>query len=433
VDLRKGKATVKLDNGVANLTLFSPYVVVGEKTYNVHYDVILYDGDLYAPIEGIISVFDRLLARELVYSPRERSINLLPARYNIVDLTAQQKMNGLLIELFVTERLKYDAVKTADNWLIFTLYGGKLDTLEFSGKRPIAAIYDTKAYQFENSAQISIRLRPTDFSFVTKSKDDPLRIQAMIKGEGFADTVLAYDPDSANDARDNLIDVIVIDPGHGGPDDRGAVGPSGAMEKDINLAISKSLRDSLESHGFTVILTRDDDRAVPLADRTSIANEARADLFISVHANASKNNKKARGFISFFLSDAKTDQARAAAALENSAIRYETGGSQTEYNSDLDFILMDMMQNEHLRESSDLAAMVEQDIQKHTDIESRGVDQAGFFVLNNAFMPAVLLECAFMSNKEDEKLLRSAKIQERIAAAIAESVMQFKQKYEAME
>jgi len=296
--------------------------------------------------------------------------------------------------------------------------------------RPDKAVYDTKAYQFENSAQLSIRLRPRDFTFVSKIKENPLRIQMMVKGEGFADTVLSYNPE-ANGFKDNLIDVIVIDPGHGG-DDEGAIGPSGVKEKDVNLEISRRLKWLLENKNFKVILTRDTDRFVSLSDRTKIANEAGADIFVSIHANASKNNKKARGFISFFLSDAKTDQARATAALENASIRFESSENQKDYVSDLDFILLDMVQSEFLKESADLAAMIEQNIQKHSKISSRGVDQAGFFVLNKAYMPSVLLETAFISNKKDEKLLKNKKTHENIARAITESLLQFKEKYEAL-
>jgi N-acetylmuramoyl-L-alanine amidase len=193
------------------------------------------------------------------------------------------------------------------------------------------------------------------------------------------------------------------------------------------------LKKLLEDEGFSVILTRDDDRFVTLADRTKIANEAGADMFISVHCNASEKNKNARGYISFFLSDAKTDQARAAAALENSAIQFESKESQRDYVSDIDFILLDMVQSEFLKESSELAALIEQNITKDTKIESRGVDQAGFFVLNKAYMPAVLVETAFISNKQDEKLLKSGKTQDEIAEAIADAISEFKAKYEAKE
>ena len=429
VDIRRGTGTLKLANGELNYSLFSPYVTVGEKSYNLQADIIFYYGDFYAPVNEFIPVIDRLIPEDLVYSADNDRIEISPAVYNIVDLTAEQKLNGLMIELHLTQDLKYDVVQTDDYWLIVNVYEGKIDTAYFNGKRPVRAIYDTKAYQFDNSAQVSIRLRPKEFTYVSKLRENPLRIQIMVKGQGFADTVLSYTPE--NDPKQNKIDVIVVDPGHGG-EDEGAIGQSGTKEKDINLKISKKLKTLLEKAGFEVILTRDDDRFIPLSDRTKIANEAGADMFVSIHCNASEKNKNARGHLSFFLSDAKTDQARAAAALENSAIRFENQNSQRGYVSDIDFILLDMVQNEFLKESADLAALIEQSIDKDTKIENRGVDQAGFFVLNKAYMPSVLVETAFISNKQDEKMLKSDKTQENIAEAITEAIKSFKTKYEAM-
>lgn len=430
VDITRGIGTLAFANGELIYTLFSPYVTAGDKSYNIHYDIIYHYGDFYAPVEYMIPIINRLMPDDLIYSAKDNAIGLFPALYNITEIAAQQKINGLLIEIFLTEELKYDIVKTNDYWLITTIYGGKIDTSFFKGKRPIKAIYDTKAYQFENSAQLSVRLRPKDFTFVSKIKENPLRIQISIKGEGFADTVLTYMPTAEHNFTDNIIDMIVIDPGHGG-EDLGAVGPFGTLEKDIVLEISDYLQKMLVDEGFKVILTRDDDWFIPLDDRTKIANEAGADLFISIHANAAKN-KKARGSIIFFLADAKTDQARAAATLENSSIKFETPESQKDYISDLDFILLDMVQNEFLKESSDLAGMIEQNMKKVTKIESRGVDQAGFFVLNKAYMPSVLIETAFLSNKKDEALLKAKRTQQDIAEAIKDAVVQFKHKYEAM-
>lgn len=429
INTHKGIGVINLENGEITYTHLSPYVSVGEKSYNLQSDIIFYQGDYYAPVETIIEVIDRLISDDIVYSRDDHILYVKPATYNILDLTARQKLNGLMVEILLSEELKYDIVQTDDHWLIANIYQGKIDTLLFNGKRPLKAIYDTKAYQFENSAQISIRLRPKPFTFISKLKENPLRIQMMIKGDDFADTVLSYIP---GEKHNNNINVIVLDPGHGGEDD-GAVGPSGTKEKDINLKISKKLKQMLENEGFDVILTRDDDRFVTLSDRTKIANEAGADIFISIHCNASATNKNARGYISFFLSDAKSDQARATAALENAAIRFETKDNQRDYVSDIDFILLDMVQSEYLKESADLAEVIEQNITRNTKIESRGTDQAGFFVLNKAFMPSVLVESAFISNKKDEKLLKNSKTQENIARSIASAIVQFKQKYEAME
>jgi N-acetylmuramoyl-L-alanine amidase len=433
-DIEAGKGTFKLKNGAISFHQFSPYVTIGEKSYNIRRDIISYYGDFYAPAASMIEIIAKLIPDEIAFSENDLSLMIYPARHNVVDMTVQQKLNGLLIEIYLSQQLKYDIVKTIDSWMIVNIYDGKIDTAAFSRRKPASTVIETKAYQFEKSAQVSIRLRGTDFTYVHKYKDDPPRIQIAVKGNAFADTVLTYTPpetlSTSDKSQDTLIDVIVIDPGHGG-DDNGAIGPSKIKEKDIVLDIAKKLRDILVNKNFKVILTRDDDRFVSLADRTDIANEAEADLFISIHCNAA-SNKNAGGTIVFFLADAKTDQARAAAALENSALKYEAKTKSKREPSDIDFILSDMIQNEYLKESADFADMIQKNIKNKAKINSRGVDQAGFFVLNKAFMPAVLVETAFISNKADEKILRDDKKRQSIAEAISESILQFKAKYEGI-
>lgn len=433
-DIEAGKGSFKLKNGTIGFTQFSPYVTISDKSYNIRRDIIFYYGDFYAPAASMTEIIGKLIPDEIAFSENDLSLMIYPSRYNVVDFTVQQKLNGLLIEIYLSEQLKYDIVKTIDSWMIVNIYDGKIDTAAFSRRKPASTIIETKAYQFEKSAQVSIRLRGTDFNYVHKYKDDPPRIQIAVKGEAFGDTVLTYtSPETLaapQKAQDTLIDVIVIDPGHGG-DDNGAIGQSKTKEKDVVLDIAKRLRNILEDENFRVILTRDDDRFVPLGDRTDIANEAEADLFISIHCNAAPN-KKATGTIAFFLADAKTDQARAAAALENSAIKFEKGPKSKGEASDINFILSDMIQNEYLKESADLADMIQKNIKNKARIDSRGVDQAGFFVLNKAYMPSVLVETAFISNKNDEKMLRDKDRRQAIAEAISQSVLQFKAKYEGM-
>jgi N-acetylmuramoyl-L-alanine amidase len=327
------------------------------------------------------------------------------------------------------QNLKFDALRTDDNWLAVTVSGGKIDSLAFLRRIPVRAVYEVKTYQFENSCQVSVRLRPRDFTFTSKIKEDPLRIQFLIRGEGFSDSTVLAEEISNETASNNPIDVIVIDPGHGG-DDNGAIGPSSVKEKDIVLRICTQLYKLLKDDGrFKPVMTRQDDVFVPLSQRTALANSVGGDLFISVHANAAKN-KKASGVIAFSLADAKTDQARAAATLENNSIKFENLEEQKQYNTDLEFTLRDMLQSEFQRESVDLADMIQQDMSKTAGIDSRGIDQAGFFVLAKAYMPAILLETGFITNTEDEKKLRDNNFQKKTARAIYNAIVAFKEKYE---
>ncbi|MBS3741604.1 MAG: N-acetylmuramoyl-L-alanine amidase [Candidatus Cloacimonetes bacterium] len=222
---------------------------------------------------------------------------------------------------------------------------------------------------------------------------------------------------------------IVIDPGHGGRDP-GAVGRSLYLaEKHLVLDIAKKAKWKLESRlGVEVFLTREGDEFTSLGDRTEFANQKQADLFVSLHCNAAWNSKS-NGTEVFYLSTAQSDEARAVQALENQVIKFEDEESKSRY-SDLDFILYDMRQAEHLKESADLAKMCQKRLVRKLQTKNRGVKQANFYVLRGAFMPAILVEVAFVSNKYEEKKLDSSDFRNRAAEAIYESVKSFKEKYD---
>jgi N-acetylmuramoyl-L-alanine amidase len=219
---------------------------------------------------------------------------------------------------------------------------------------------------------------------------------------------------------------IVIDPGHGG-DEEGAHGPAGLREKDVTLDIARRLRDRLQHDaGTAVILTREDDRKVPLDDRTAIANHARADLFVSIHANSSRRDS-AHGSETYFLSyQATDDEARNVAAVENNPVQLDQGvpGQQS-----LEMVLWDLAQSAYLKESSDLAEMIQSRLNETLGVRNRGIKQAPFRVLMGATMPAVLVEVAFISSPEEEKGLREPAFKDRIADAVADSVRRFREKF----
>jgi N-acetylmuramoyl-L-alanine amidase len=229
---------------------------------------------------------------------------------------------------------------------------------------------------------------------------------------------------------------VVVDAGHGGRD-RGMSGPVGAAhpidEKDVTLAVAKRLRDALRSRGVRVLMTRSTDTLIALGDRGKIANEAGAQLFISIHVNAAnphwKNPAAARGFETYFLADAKTEDEKRVEEMENDASRYDLGGD-IKPGDPLSFVVSDMIQNEHLRESSELAATIQAGLHGMHPGTDRGVKQAGFVVLVTAHMPAVLVEVGFGTNARDAAYMSSAKGQEALAESIAKSTMGYLAEYE---
>ena len=217
--------------------------------------------------------------------------------------------------------------------------------------------------------------------------------------------------------------VIVIDPGHGGTE-TGAKGPEGTYEKDIVMGIARKLKAVLEGNTeVRVILTRDEDKLVALDDRTALANNNKADLFISIHANATIRGQ-AKGAETYFLSATATDdEARNIAAIENNAI----GLNQVPgVDDDLKLILWDMAQTEYLEESSQLAETIQQELNAALSISNRGIKQAPFRVLMGAMMPAVLIEVGFINNPAEEKMMKDADYQMKIATTIYRSIQKFR-------
>ncbi|MBI2795126.1 MAG: N-acetylmuramoyl-L-alanine amidase [Gemmatimonadetes bacterium] len=230
--------------------------------------------------------------------------------------------------------------------------------------------------------------------------------------------------------------VVVVDAGHGGPDN-GMHGPINGRftiyEKDITLAVAEKLATSLRARGVRVVMTRSTDTLIALSDRGRIANREHGDLFLSVHVNAANmgwtNPGGARGFETYFLAEAKTEDARRVERMENEAIRFETTVDAGKHDA-LAFVINDMAQNEHLRESSELAAIVQQSLARMHPGPSRGVKQAGFRVLVTAYMPAVLIEIGFGTNPAEAHWMNDDRRQQEIAGAVADAAMQYLDRYE---
>jgi len=211
---------------------------------------------------------------------------------------------------------------------------------------------------------------------------------------------------------------VIIDPGHGGHDP-GATSHNGLQEKDLVLDISRRVAKFLETQGnYEVILTRNDDVFIPLEERTAIANSQGADLFVSIHANASRN-RRARGLETYYLNLATSPEAEETAARENAV--------STRRMTELEELLSQIMNNSKIAESREFAHHVHQSMVKRaveSDRHSRdlGVKTAPFYVLLGANMPSVLIEVSFLSNSDDATLLSSGDFRHKIAESIVEGI-----------
>ena len=224
--------------------------------------------------------------------------------------------------------------------------------------------------------------------------------------------------------------VVVLDPGHGGkfPHD-GAHGRRGLIEKNIALAVAQKTKTLLEEAGATVVLTREADADVPLAERVRIANEAGADVFLSIHCNSMEmreDRKVTRGVETYFLSPDPTDaEARMLAQLEN-------GGPDAvplpRSSSAVEGILNDLALGQARNDSAALAAFVQRQMIHGTRSQSRGVRQAPFLVLSGTKMPSALVEIGFISHPQEGRNLGREKYQAQVAKALADGVRDFADK-----
>lgn len=217
------------------------------------------------------------------------------------------------------------------------------------------------------------------------------------------------------------VNKIVLDPGHGGKDP-GAVGKGGLKEKDVTLKLGKMLRDNLHSKlNSKIIMTRDTDIFIPLEERTAIANSQDADLFVSIHINASPK-RTATGIETYILNISNDEEAKRVAARENATSKRSV--------SDLEFILNDLIKTAKTNDSSRLATSVQERLvqnlkAKYGDIRSNGVKGAPFYVLVGTKMPSILVEVSFISNPEDEKKLQDEEYLNEVVEGISNGLMQY--------
>jgi N-acetylmuramoyl-L-alanine amidase len=350
------------------------------------------------------------IIKDISYETTGRSavirINLKQPHKN-VKTTATSNPDEIAIEV---EHSKNVSIITSKEVSFFEVKGEhssadkKLEELDLT---PPEKFGQSEIKEFDSLVEKDEDTKDLKEVFVTKFEpgtiiDDSSKItDDTISISGVASTKKEQRP-----AHKNRRKIIVIDPGHGGHD-CGAVGITGTKEKDFNLQIALELKSLFnKDKDFEVILTREDDTFIPLSERPNIANENNADLFISIHNN-SAFSKDINGFEVYFLSEEATDtEASATAALENSVLELE--GRPSKKLAMIQQILWAMTMGEFMNESSELGAGIcSQAGRLGTTI--KGVKQGNFYVLRGARTPAVLVECAYVSNPLEESKLKTKK------------------------
>ena len=282
----------------------------------------------------------------------------------------------------------------------------------------------TKSFILKNPFRVVLDLYDPEVK--AASEVNPPLVAPPMEEKALPPSIPASTPPSGVSSRQDSplpsgkpLERIVLDPGHGGSE-TGAIAPGGTNEKDVTLAIAKILKRFIEDQlGIRVFLTRDGDSTVSLEERAALANNRKADLFVSLHCNASWS-KEAHGSETFILSLKSTDtEARKLAFFENTFEEEdERKQAPAVENDDLKMILWDMAQVEYLKESASLAELVQKELNILLGTKDRGIKQAPFRVLMNVAMPAVLVETAFLSNGQESQMLKNDEFQRKIAYAI---------------
>lgn len=413
---------VTLNNIAAAFGPDSRFAVVRDELIEMPLPPVVVDGRPYVSAQFFAGFLSRAADMEVAWDAAGRVLSIRPQQHNVagVQVSVANVQGTTKVVITLTAPVDYSIVKDQQSY-----------TIRF--KTAIKAPYADQAHEDPNVSRttfsgndLNIQLTAPDVVGDAYRLENPFRVVIDLR-KGAAPGPGTPPPAVTKPVEAPGIHTIVVDPGHGGKD-VGALGPAGTMEKDATLALCRKLVASLGAKtGARVVLTRDDDSVVSLDQRTAIANQYKADLFLSVHMNAAVV-KGARGSETYFLSaDASDELARKAAETENASAAAAPNAAAS---NDLKLILWDLAQQEYLKESSRFATDVQEEMNAIAGIQNRGVKQAPFKVLVGATMPAALVEVAFISNPDEEAKLKDDAFVTTVVDALTRAVVRYKTDYE---
>lgn len=448
-----GKVELKSNYFLLKTTPRNPYIIVTPrssgipKVYQLPTSTYIRNDKTLIPIQFATDALEIIIERELIFEKPNKLIfgkpisspiadkqwmydipDLPPTTgYDITGITITEKVNGTLIRVHSKSRIPS----------YFSSFDDDEVTIIF--REVNADIQKTNRGEISNLIQkIDTRNVGTDVEF------------KMIVGNNYSTSEVMNVPNSndviitihnkvfskSDQNKKNIdkwnFDVVVIDAGHGGKDP-GAIGINSIKEKDVTLAIALKLGEIIkkEMPDVSIIYTRKNDTFIDLYKRGKIANENNGKLFISIHCNSTKKKPSdASGAEVYLLRPGRTEEAIEIAETENSVIKYEDNPQRYEKLTDENFILVSMAHSAYMKYSEKFAGLLHKEFELNLKLKSRGVKQAGFYVLVGASMPSVLVETGFISNKDDAKFLKSTSGQNQIAQSIFSSIKTYRKYYE---
>ena len=448
-----GKVELKSNYFLLKTTPRSPYIIVTPrssgvpKVYQLPTSTYFKNAETLIPIQFSLDALEIIVERELKFQKPNKIIlgkkisspsdgkkwmydipDLPPTTgYDISGISITEKVNGTLIRIHSNSRIPsyYTSLKDDELTIIFRKVNADVQKTSRGEVSSLIHKIETRnvGHDVEFKFLVGSNYSTSEVMNVPESNDVIITIHNKVFSKS--------DQNEKNIGKWDF-DVVVIDAGHGGQDP-GAIGIDKIKEKDVTLAIALKLGEIMkkEMPDVKVVYTRNSDTFIDLYKRGKIANENSGKLFISIHCNSTtKKPTDASGAEVYLLRPGRTDEAIEIAETENSVIKYEDNPQRYEKLTDENFILVSMAHSSYMKYSEKFAELLHKDFDVNLKIKSRGVKQAGFYVLVGASMPSVLIETGFISNREDAKYLKSASGQKQIAESIFGSIKSYRKFYE---
>jgi len=448
-----GKVELKSNYYLLKTSTNNPYIIVTPrsggtpKVYQLPASTYLRSNKTFIPFPFSLAPLEIIVERELEFKKPNKLIvgkqisspiedkkwmydipDLPPTTgYDITGISITEKVNGTLIRVHSKSVIPsyYSSFENDELTIIFRKVNADVQKTSREGFSNLIKKIETRnvGADVEFKFKVGNEYSTSEVMNVPGSNDIVITIHNKI----FSKT----DQNKKNIEKWNF-DVVVIDAGHGGKDP-GAIGIDNLKEKDVTLAIALKLGELLkkEMQDVKVVYTRKNDTFLDLYKRGKIANENNGKLFISIHCNSTKKKPSdPSGAEVYLLRPGRTEEAIEIAETENSVIKYEDNPEKYEKLTDENFILVSMAHSAYMKYSEKFAELLHKEFDVNLKLKSRGVKQAGFYVLVGASMPSVLIETGFISNKEDAKFLKSAAGQNQVAELIFSSIITYRKYYE---
>ena len=420
----RGKMVLYIGDHRIKISANSSYLLVDDQVFQMPMHTIMTDNDIFIPAEAFFNIIRREALPGIKYDSRRMVLDIDIKVFTITNVNISQKSNGTIIRIKTRNLFPEGNISSffhENGWFYLTVAGGLVDTTEIRRTDTRGIIKSVAADQLGESSQLAFQMRTKVESHELYQSKDPSEIVISLR------TSIKNSLAQMKEVKDRWkLDTVVLDAGHGGKDP-GTMGKRGTKEKDIALDIVKRVGLLLEKNTrLKVIYTRTEDIFIPLWKRTKMANESNGKMFISIHLNGNPN-KTAYGFETYLLRPGKTEDAIEVASRENEVIKFEEK-SKDKYKdvSGESLIMATMAQSIFMKESEELASIIQEEMVKKVKSKNRGVKQAGFQVLIGASMPNVIIEAGFLTNRNEEKNLRNPKYRQTIANSIYKAIIKFR-------